>query len=205
VGNFVEHSESLLDVARRGDAQPVIYSLFDEALRGWRLQAYVQDDAHALGSSLWNSLKDLFDLTSSRCASSLARRAKEATAFGEVRSPQEIFRVLETRGNLRHRLAPCHGDLHAFNVRARRGEAILIDFNSARFSGPLVADPASLEVSFVFEADPHDADDEGWRALAESLYNPDHLHRAPPPPKEPGRREWMWASGPIDRIGISGE
>src|SRR6266540_1347081 len=35
VGNFVENSESLWDFVRRGNAQQVIYSLFDNALRGW--------------------------------------------------------------------------------------------------------------------------------------------------------------------------
>src|SRR5579859_643041 len=39
VGNFVEYSESLTDVARRNMAQSSIHSLFDHALRGWRLQA----------------------------------------------------------------------------------------------------------------------------------------------------------------------
>jgi hypothetical protein len=94
---------------------------------------------------------------------------------------------------MRHRVAPQHGDLHVQNVRARRGEAILIDFNSTQFSGPLVADPASLEVSLVFEVEATDQDNEGWRTLVETLYRSEYLHRAPPPPKEPAPREWMWA------------
>jgi hypothetical protein len=191
VGNFVEHSESLWEVAKRGAAQPVIYSLFDEALRGWRLQAYAQDDAAAFADSLWASLTGLWDLT--RCIPQLSRRATDASKFGKVHSPQELLDMLKAFGTLRHRLAPCHGDLHIHNVRARRGEAILIDFNSARFSGPLVADPASLEVSLVFEMDSTDADNEGWRELAHNLYESQYLHRAPPPPKEPAAREWMWA------------
>lgn len=191
VGNFVEHSESLWDVARRGAAQPVIYSLFDEALRGWRLQAYAQDDAAAFADSLWESLSRLWDLT--KCVPLLLRRVNDAATFGKVRSPQELLDVLKARGGLRHRLAPCHGDLHVHNVRARRGEAILIDFNSAQFSGPLVADPASLEVSLVFELDTRDADNRGWSGLAGNLYKSQYLHRAPPPPKEPAAREWMWA------------
>jgi len=189
VGNFVEQSESLWAVAKRGAAQPVIYSLFDHALRGWRLQAYVQDESLAFGTALFTSLKDLFDPKSSI----LGTRAANATAFGTVRPLQDILAALEANGTIKHRVAPRHGDLHVKNIRVCRGEAILIDFNSTQYSGPLVADPASLEVSLVFEVDPQDEDDEGWRALVENLYKAEYLHRAPPPPKEPARREWIWA------------
>lgn len=39
VGNFVEHSESLGDVAHRGTFTPAVYSLFHQALRNWHGQA----------------------------------------------------------------------------------------------------------------------------------------------------------------------
>jgi hypothetical protein len=48
-------------------------------------------------------------------------------------------------------------------------------------------------LSLVFEVDPGDSDNEGWRAMVQNLYKLEYLHRAPPPPKEPGSREWMWA------------
>jgi len=198
VGNFVEQSESLWDVAKRGSAQPVIYSLFDEALRGWRLQAYAKEETVAFGTSLFTSLAHLFDVENAI----LVKRAVDATAFGKVQSPQTIVKTLKANDSIKHRVAPQHGDLHVKNVRARRGEAILIDFNLTRYTGPLVADPACLEVSLVFEVDPPDKhadkatidnDNESWRTLVESLYKLEYLHRAPPPPKEPGPREWMWA------------
>jgi hypothetical protein len=40
VGNFVEHSEALIDVVRRGAGLPALSSLFENSLRGWRMQAY---------------------------------------------------------------------------------------------------------------------------------------------------------------------
>jgi hypothetical protein len=190
VGNFVEQSESLWEVAKRGAAQPVIYSLFDEALRGWRLQAYAQEESLAFGTSLLASLPRLLDTKNPI----FAKRAADATAFGKIRTIQEIVDALKAVDAIKHRVAPQHGDLHVHNVRARGGEAILIDFNSTQYSGPLVADPASLEVSIVFEVEATDKDNEGWLKLVESLYESQYLHRAPPPPKEPAPREWMWAS-----------
>jgi hypothetical protein len=198
VGNFVEQSESLWDVAKRGSAQPVIYSLFDEALRGWRLQAYVKEDPLAFAPSMFSSLDHLFDPQNPL----LVTRAAAATAFGNVRAPNEIIEALKANDAIKHRVAPQHGDLHVHNVRGRRGEAILIDFNSTQYSGPLVADPASLEVSIVFEVDPPDRntdkvvtdnDNERWMADVENLYSREFLFRAPPPPSQPGPREWMWA------------
>jgi hypothetical protein len=143
VGDFVEQSESLWDVAKRGAAQPALYSLFDHALRGWRLQAYEQDEWPTVQPRMFASLEHLFKPTNPI----FTKRERDATAFGEVRSPQEIFSILKANDGIKHRVAPQHGDLHVNNIRALRGEAILIDFNSARAPAPLVADPASLEVS----------------------------------------------------------
>ena len=198
VGDFVEQSESLWEVAKRGAAQPALYSLFDHALRGWRLQAYEQDQWPNVRPRMFVSLELLFNPTNP----AFAKRERDATAFGAVRSLQEILSILKANDGINHRVAPQHGDLHVNNIRALRGEAILIDFNSARVDAPLVADPASLEVSLVFEVDPPDKntdrviidnDNKEWRRLVENLYKPEYLHRAPPPPKEPGSREWMWA------------
>jgi hypothetical protein len=93
VGNFVEQSESLWDVAKRGSAQPVIYSLFDEALRGWRLQAYVQGDSAAFQNSLFDSLARLFDAQNPI----FAKRTSDATMFGKIRSPEQIAEVLKAQ------------------------------------------------------------------------------------------------------------
>jgi hypothetical protein len=189
VGNFVEQSESLWEVAKRGSAQPVIYSLFDEALRGWRLQAYVQDESFVFRTKMLDFSPFRLDPNDNR----LISRAGDATRFGSVRSWPQIIELLRKNEKLRHRVAPSHGDLHVNNVRARHGEAILIDFNSTQYSAPLVADPASLEVSVVFEVDPNDQDNEGWLATVKRLYEPEYLYRAPPPPDEPSTHEWMWA------------
>jgi len=190
VGNFVEQSESLWTVARRGMAQAAIYSLFDHALRGWRLQAYAHDDARAFRTSMMESLSVVFDparIPAKRVA--LARKLTEAT----LPDPDKLYATLKGHDSLKHRVAPMHGDLHAKNVCVRGGDAILIDFNSTRTSGPLVADPASLEVSLACEVGPAEKDNVGWREVVDKLYDPSYLLRPPPPPNEPAPREWLWS------------
>jgi len=65
--------------------------------------------------------------------------------------PSALEEILRTDSMMEYRMGPIHGDLNTENIRARNGEAILIDFYNTRV-GPLVADLASLEVSAIFAA-----------------------------------------------------
>lgn len=181
VGNFVERSEPLWDVLRRGNADTVIYSLFDNALRGWRMQA------RSNKQNLLNCIGEVFD--PSKISD---ERVKLAHKNGAAKLPHELWDLLAKLPPQEFLHGPIHGDLHAANVRVRGSDAILIDFALTR-TGPLVADPASLEVRLAFDiTDKDDDDDDGWRELMDILYSIEHLKQPPPPAREPRPREWLW-------------
>jgi len=185
VGNFVEHSEPLWDVAKRGAPQEAIHSLFDHALRGWRLQAY-EGHVQVRTGALITSLGDVFDP-----ARVSQHRRKLARELGAILSPEQLLNKLQKRQLSAYRLAPIHGDLNAQNVRVRGTDAILIDFAKTR-TGPIVADPAALEVSLAFAITSESDDNEGWRKLIDRLYKHAYLRQAPPPAAQPLPREWLW-------------
>jgi hypothetical protein len=72
----------------------------------------------------------------------------------------------------------------------RNSDAILIDFNSTR-PGPIVADPASLEVALVFSAGKDD-DNIGWQKMVDTLFESRYFEQAPSPATQPLPREWLW-------------
>jgi hypothetical protein len=186
VGNFVEHSETLWDLAIRGHANNAIHSLFDEALRGWRLQAY-QDNKLPSESNLYEQLGNIV-----KAERIPQKRVSTAFSLGATFKAEEIVSLAKSLPAMAHRSAPIHGDLHAKNVRVRDSDAILIDFNSTR-SGPIIADPASLEAALVFSmANSKDDDDEGWRKTVDRLFDEKYFVQAPPPANQPLPREWLW-------------
>lgn len=184
VGNFVERSESLWEVARRGTGQAALHSLFERALQGWSLQAYtgLPVERPVLAELLGGPRREVSD-----------ERLSAARALGLQRAPTELLAALQALPMTPHRVGPMHGDLHAHNVQVRDGDATLIDFYSTRI-GPLVADSASLEVSLAFQAygGPGGGDAEGWRAFVDRLYQPAHLAACPPPLATPDPRGWLW-------------
>jgi hypothetical protein len=182
VGNFVEQSESLWDALRRGNAPTIIYSLFDNALRSWRMQAVEKED------NLLKCIGDVEVFDPSRVSSV---RLKRARTNGATREPHELHGLLARLPKQKYLDGPIHGDLHAKNVMVRGGDAILIDFALTR-SGPLVADPASLEVGLAFEVTDKDDDDPGWKELMDTLYSTEWLGKPLPPAREPRPREWLW-------------
>ena len=182
VGNFVERSESLWDVAQRGIAQQALHSLFDDAMRGWRRQGKVITG---------NIAKILIEAEVFKPSKITSARLQLAQRLGSTKSQDEIVQILVTLPDMDFEKGPTHGDLHAYNVRVRGNDAILIDFASA-FNGPLAADPASLEVSLAFEASRGEKDNAGWYELMDALYDVEYLTRIPPRAKERKPREWLW-------------
>lgn len=179
VGNFVEYSESLLQVARRNMGQGPIHSLFDQALRGWRLQA---------SEKTANLLSDMPGFVNPDEIP--ADRLSRARNYGPTRAPHELEVILKNTKAVTYLAAPYHGDLHADNVRVRGNDAILIDFQRVT-NGPLLADHACLEVSLAFNEHEHDSND-GWWELINTLFCDQYFLHPPGPPLEPAPREWLW-------------
>jgi hypothetical protein len=189
VGNFVEHSETLWDLAIRGHANKAIHSLFDEALRGWHLQAY-QENSSPRNGNLYAALNPAVgELV--RAEEFTQQRVKDAFSLGATLKPDALVNLARSMPPVLHRSAPIHGDLHAKNVRVRNSDAILIDFYLTRI-GPIAADPASLEATLLFSAVDEEDKYATWRKTVDALFKEEYLEHAPPPAKQPHPREWLW-------------
>lgn len=191
VGNFVEHSESLIDVVRRGAGQAALSSLFENSLRGWRLQAYYSDTP-IVTRPLAESMKGaIHGATKPWRLSQMDRRALLAQRHGAKHDRIKLAALLDGLPHRPHRIGFSHGDLHGQNVRVRGNDAIIIDLASVD-SGPLVADPASLDVSLGLS-------DSGltmraWQELVDNLYSFESLTSIPLPRNETEAGHWVWNS-----------
>jgi Ternary complex associated domain 9 len=186
VGDFVEHSESLLECARGGRAMAPIATLFERTLRHWQFEASEEDVALAIALPRW---------THGRLDS---KRLSLASSLGKTLKTKELRAILDHRRSEATLWGSIHGDLHADNVRVRRDDAIVIDFLST-VRGPLLADPAALEVSLVIRAPADtDFDQEAWSRVVEPLYSTASFRDLPKDcdPTEP----YAWISACVRQI-----
>lgn len=190
VGNFIEESETLREVVERGTARGAIHSLFGGALRGWRGQAYYDSGNTRIGSIARAFPNCLPSNMRQFQYASLAKNARDAKRFGATMAPRAVEALLLSLPEVRHRCATMHGDLHGENIRVHRSEAILIDFHSTVASGPLVGDPAALDVSLIMGTRLIHGDH--WIAFVRKAYQLAMLCRLPPPadPFESGAPLW---------------
>ena len=202
VGDFVDNSEPLADLVQPTGARGIIHSLFDDALRGWRQQAYVG--------------KERISLTEFRSRILKPEKIKStheilARTFGAEMKPQELTLLLDESPEHFYRRGPVHGDLTTQNILARNGEAVLIDFCKSAI-GPLAADLASLEIAICFsmEADTEWNEKDGradkfyedspqfieWRRHIDRLFVfvPDEFGLVPPCQEQPSAHNWMWSA-----------
>lgn len=187
VGDFVDRSESLWDLAQREVAAQAVTSLIDETLRGWRDQGYATDP---VAGSLAVALRDAGLWNPDLVADGYVEKAFEA---GVRVAPPELWATLSAMRQT-WRQAPVHGDLHGENVRVRNGQAILIDLASAT-KGPMSVDLAALETWLAFEL-PTDVDatrfgDPAWAAEIDRLYAPSAFRHPPGPCAPAARLRWM--------------
>lgn len=187
VGDFVDRSESLWDLARRNVASQAITSLIEETLGGWRDQAYADAPKDgAVAQAMINADMCKPDQMSSRYPESAKDQGVKA----------EPCQLWDTLLSLRqtYREAPAHGDLHGENVRVRNGQAILIDLSSVA-KGPLTADLAALETWFAFqlppECDENAYEDGDWSAEIDRLYAPPAFQHPPGPCDATSKMCWM--------------
>jgi thiamine kinase-like enzyme len=190
VGNFVEQSETLWDVAIRGHANKALHSLFDEALRCWHLQAY-QENSPPIPKKLFEALESDRNGPIIKIEKFTEERVRSAFTLGSTLKPEELIRLADSLPPFKCRFAPIHGDLHAKNVRVRNADAILIDFYLTR-PGPILADLASLESTLIFAAVNADDENENWKKTVDTLFSKMYMEHAPPPAREPQTREWLW-------------
>jgi len=198
VGDFVDNSVPLSDVVKPNGARSIIHSLFDDALRGWRQQAYYSNQRMPL-TAIRSSILDPEKIK--------AAHFEAARIFGATKPPRELTAILDESTKHSYRCGPVHGDLNTQNIRVRNGEAVLIDFYKSR-PGPLVADLASLEIAICFsiEADArwNDRDDglyansdrfKEWRRHIDELFKfvPGEFGMVPPLQEQPCLHDWMWS------------
>ena len=187
VGDFVDRSESLWDLARRNVAASAVTALIDETLGGWRDQAYAADPVEG---SVARAMVEAGLCDPQRLRLSYPEMA---ATFGAPIAPAALWDQLLALTQ-RYRVAPVHGDLHGENVRIRNGRAILIDLASVA-RGPLTADLAALETWFAFELPPGQPEEQfedcGWREEINRLYAPSAFQHPPGPCDPTSRLGWM--------------
>jgi hypothetical protein len=199
VGDFVDDSVSLADIVQPTGARGIIHSLFDDALRGWRQQAYRRNDRVPLA----DIRPSIFEPGRIK-----ALHVAAAKRLGATLSETDLTKLLDTSATHLYRRGPMHGDLNTQNIRVRNGEAVLIDFYKSDV-GALAADLASLEIAICFslEADslwsekaqrPYTDSErfKEWRRHVDSLFvfKPGEFGMVPPLQEQPCVHSWMWSA-----------
>ena len=167
---------------------PVVASLFDGALHGWRFNPLRRKSALAEQFKALRVLRypdTLRDKGAAREEAALASKA-----YGSTLSPHQLLEIIEKTPAINWCECAVHGDFHAENVfvRTASSETYLIDFSNTA-SGPAVADPASLEVSLTFRFPPKDRFDRDFviKLYQYPLSVPAHDLRLPD-----RDRVWLW-------------
>jgi hypothetical protein len=184
VGNFVEHSEPIIQTVSRGSAGLPLHTLFDHAFRTWRLGSRIETSI-----SLLASLAKIGLVKKSPIRQEYVPLAR---SFGLERTAEEITDMLELIPAAAHRVGAIHGDLHTDNLHVRGIEPVLLDFYSVD-EGPLVYDLATLEVSVVFcgyNVANTELDD--WKRLVDLLYDRSAFAHPPEPQIHGSALENLW-------------
>lgn len=153
VEDFLHEAIQFSELWGAGRAGPLIESLFDGALQGWRFSPLSRESSLAEQFKALKVFRDsdvLKDKGRAREESALASKA-----YGSTMSPHELLKMIESIPAIPWCECIIHGDLHAENVfvNTASSETYLIDFSNTA-SGPAVADPACLEVSLTFRFPP---------------------------------------------------
>jgi hypothetical protein len=199
VGNFVEHSEALTDTALRGTFTHSIYSLFHQAMRGWQAQAYCEPQIRYTRDRDLTLVKSLvednpgLDMFPKKQLDDSVKL--EISILGCVSESTNLIDKVNALPTVLHVRGPIHGDLHAWNIHVRGTDAILIDFYRTGL-GPLLWDPATLEISLCFgelyDKFPSTVHIESWRIMVEQLYHIDWINCPLKPPKLSPGLEGIW-------------
>jgi Phosphotransferase enzyme family len=180
VEDFIDRANPLREILRTANASVVVASLFEGALRGWRLCAVRRKQS--LGE-FYQSINVLRTSTALDEAAELAMRVYR-TGY----SAKALLAKLLSLPAIECLFCNIHGDFHAGNIFVSTGstETFLIDFYKTT-EGPAVSDPACLEVDLLFK---HGA------ALDESFLRSLYKYPLGVPSLDARRpnREWLWDS-----------
>lgn len=139
VTDYVHTAESLRDCARDGRAGAAIGNLFRHTLHNWRGSAKKEDfDIRVHVTEIVEKEVPL-------------HRSISINNFGATKTCQELREFLLRRESKPTLMGVIHNDLHATNVLVRANDAIIIDFEKLKESGPLLHDVASLEAGLFVD------------------------------------------------------
>jgi hypothetical protein len=203
VADFVDKSESMLQVARAGRAETAISNLFNRTLHRWRERAW-----HC------NDTEEPLVLAAQRLGMiSPELIAKDYTESPEIQKLNVDINVLWAalaEIKFKHRAASIHGDLHGDNVRVRGDDAILIDLGSVKGTdqpgegAPLCFDVAMLEVALVFTCTEAENDDRfkqpDWESELRPFYKLSSILSTPGHDKNSAPKPDSWLAGCLQRM-----
>ena len=164
VSDYVSGAEPLRDCARDGRATGVIANLFNITFRAWHNGARSVDvpiQEHLRGR-LPPAVPDF--------------REPLINEYGSKKRLDELGQLLLAGDSRPVSMGVIHGDLHATNVLARGGDAILIDFEKVEAHAPVLRDLACLEGGLFVDGFVGDRrDPASILASVECLYAPAQL------------------------------
>jgi len=194
VADFVEKSESMLDVARAGRAEGAISNLFNRTLQRWRDRANQNQQ--------FGSLAEAAERLKFASADWIHFEYLQSEKFRKRQHDVKALWNMLRDFKFSYRAATIHGDLHGENVRVRGDDAILIDFGAVRGKpevgqgAPLCFDVATLEVSLAFQYrgridGPNTFEQPAWEDEIRSLFNLDAILSTPSVGSEPAPDSWL--------------
>jgi hypothetical protein len=202
VADFVDKSESMLDVARAGRAEGAISNLFNRTLQRWRDRANQRDKQ-------FGSLAEAAEQIGFASADWIQSGYLQSEKFRKC--GHDIKALWATLSDIKfsYRAATIHGDLHGENVRVRGDDAILIDLGAVRGKtevgqgAPLCFDVATLEVSLAFHYrgvidGPNTFEQPLWESEIRPFYNLDAILSTPSIDSAPQPDSWLF--GCLQRI-----
>lgn len=184
VTDYVHTAEALRDCARDGRAGAAIGNLFSHTLRNWRDSANFED------IDICIHLAEIVEKSVPQHRIQTIESFDPTTHPNELNELQDLLLKSESKPTL---IGVIHNDLHATNVLVRANDAIIIDFEKLKESGPLLYDVASLEAGLFSDGFVGDKRDPLELLLSiETLYTLDALNWKFPPFNSSDRSAWFF-------------
>lgn len=187
VGNFVDEAIPLRKALQNSHPSGIIHALFEKSLRGFRRRALRTKKAAAKKTfrEFVEGRIKIYELLNQH---ELIEKAKE---FGLKSDVEQLSYNLLDVCTEACRTGVIHGDLHVGNVMVSGNDAIIIDFSAIKTSGPLTADPATLEISLCFDCGEKPLKFNKWKKFVDEAYEPTRIKK-PLPFTDQIPNEFFW-------------